>query len=323
MIKNIKVYNESATGDYLVTLAIGAEYIDRWERLSLPFWMIYCKRHEIGLIALIKPYTDKGNKRLDWQKMLVGKALSDNKVNAKGVCFVDYDLIPNPYSENIFNYKNQETIGFVSQKKNLPYGNVDLLINRIVYYRHHSSSGRYPLDSYVSTSPAKVFEDHGLTSKYDYGCGGLFLFNQIKHSEFFEEIFRKYSSDSKLIANAGEEVYLNWHIQNRSDFEWLGYEWHTLWWYEMAAYYPWLYFKEKREKSSIPDIILSSLSRTSFIHFVGSWEKWAWNYVDKLQVKEVLDVLEGIKEMKHKSFQSPSLGQIFPDSNEELELISR
>jgi hypothetical protein len=319
----LKLYNESTTGDYLISLAIGGEYLERWEQLSLPLWKIYCSRHGLGLAALIEPYEDLGNKRLDWQKLLVGKAINDNKIEAVGIAFIDYDIVPNPYSENIFTIKQKHTISMVSQRTSLPYGPIERLIKRIIYYRNTSSDGRYPLNSYISAQPQKIFKDHDLSPLDDYACGGLFLFNNKIHSEYLEEIFNKYNSKSKFISNDGEEVYLNWHLQNRSDFEWLSYEWHVLWWYEMAEYYSWLYFKQKREKTNLVDVIMSTLGRAKFLHFVGSWEKWAWTYVHDICHREKLEILKSQHDIYAMELESPSLGQIFPNSPTEVALLSK
>ena len=53
-----------------MTLAIGIKYLERWENLSLPFWQIYSKKNDLGLVAIIKAYEDKGGKRVDWQKLI-------------------------------------------------------------------------------------------------------------------------------------------------------------------------------------------------------------------------------------------------------------
>jgi hypothetical protein len=307
----------------MATLAIGKEYFDRWEKYSLPFWRIYCNEHGLGLVALIEPFLDLGKKRNDWQKLLVGRAIEEHGLYAERVCFIDYDIVPNPFSKNIFNQLEKTKIGFVSQRNGLPHGDVDKLLRHIAMHRHKASGSRYPLDSYLTRSPEDVFKDHGLQKHKDYGCGGLFVFNMQLHNEYFIEVFRSYDSNSLLVANPGEEVYLNHHIQIRDDYEWLPYQWHTLWWYEMAWYYPWLYNEDNRKAEIIEEALYASLLRSNFVHFVGSWEKWAWLHFERVDFHEILFKLKEFHEYRESTLDSPSLGLIFPANREENKVISK
>ena len=319
----VKVYINSSGGNYISTLAIGREYLERWETFSLPYWKAYCSKHNIGLIALVEPFLDPGKKRNDWQKLLVGRAIRESGLHAERVCFVDYDVVPNPFSENIFNQLAETKIGFVSQRSGLPHGSVDRLLRHIAIHRNRSSGGAYPLDSYLTRPPEAIFRDHGLYEHADYGCGGMFLFNMQMHSEYLEEVFFSYTSQSRLISNAGEEVYLNHHIQIRDDFEWLSYEWHTLWWYEMAWFYPWLYERSSRSSENVKQAICATLLRSNFLHFVGSWEKWAWGYLAQIDYSSFLNELRDLNEYYKAELTAPAFGQIFPVESKETKLISR
>jgi len=321
--KKLRVYRESVDGNYIATLTIGKEYLDRWEKYSLPFWRIYCNEHGLGLVALEEPFFDHGKKRNDWQKLLVGHAIKHQGLYAERVCFVDYDIVPNPFALNIFNELEKTKIGFVSQRNGLPQGNVDDLLRNIALHRHNSSCGKYPLDSYITRSPEDIFSDYGLFRHKDYGCGGLFVFNMELHNDYFIEVFNKYDCNSLFVANAGEEVYLNHHIQSRDDFEWLPYQWHTQWWYEMGCYYPWLYNECNRKSEIIQEAILATLLRSNFIHFVGSWEKWAWLYLAHINYSELIIKLKEFRDYQRIKLKSPSIGLIFPDNPIENKIISK
>jgi hypothetical protein len=321
--KRLSVYRKSVGGNYIATLAIGKEYLERWEKYSLPFWRIYCDTHGLGLVALIEPYLDPGKKRNDWQKFLVGLAIKDQGLYAERVCFVDYDIVPNPFASNIFNELEKTKIGFVSQRNGLPQGNVDDLLRNIVLHRHNSSGGRYPLDSYITRSPEDIFSDYALPKHKNYGCGGLFVFNLELHNEYFLDVFKKYDCNSLFVANPGEEVYLNHHIQSRDDFEWLPYQWHTLWWYEMAYYYPWLYDERNRNSGIVEEAIIATLLRSNFVHFVGSWEKWAWLHFGQIQHSKLISKLKEFREYQQAKLDSPSLGLIFPVDPDENKIISK
>ena len=319
----IKIYQSGDTPDCIFTVCIGDEYIERWERISLPFWKMYCERHSLHLIAMIRPFDDTGGKRADWQKLLCGKAIKESKLDIKNVCFVDYDIIPNPYAPNIFKSHNEENISFVSQRKNLPYRNTTELMKLIAYYRNKYSNGKYPLDSYLFASPERIFRDHGLPQYEDYGCGGLFMFNIEKYSSIFEEAFCNDGEHKLSVSNPGEEVVLNHCIQGSGKCSWLSYSWQTLWWYEMPWNYPWLYDCKKRSKELTQEAIKTTLMRTNFLHFVGSWEKWAWEEVAELYKGEMLNDLRRFAKYKDEKSEAPNLGLIFPDSTDELKLISK
>ena len=319
----LKIYQESNVGNYIATLAIGKDYLERWEKYSLAFWKFYCGRHGLGLVALIEPFVDSGKKRNDWQKLLVGRAIEEYGLNAERVCFVDYDMIPNPFAENIFNQLEQTKIGFVSQRNGLPQGNIKILLRHIAMHRHQASDKRYPLDSYLSRSPEDIYSDHGLARHKDYGCGGLFVFNMELHNQYLIEIFESYDSNSLFVANPGEEVYLNHYIQIRDDFEWLPYEWHTLWWYEMAWYYPWLYNEGNRNAEVVAEAVYATLLRSNFVHFVGSWEKWAWLYLENIDFEKMMSRLKEFHEYRRTILKSPSLGFIFPTNQDENNIVSK
>ena len=320
---NLKVYLYSESTDCIATLALGDSYLERWEKLSLPFWELYCKNNNLSLVALISPFDDPGSKRLDWQKFLIGKAIRNASLLINNVCFVDYDIIPNPFAPSIFSECPPNDIGIVSQRFNLPYNDVNYLLKLIAFYRHQFSDRRYPLDSYLFASPEQIFIDHNLPPLRDYACGGLYLFNQALHSSFFDKVFSAYSSDSLLVSNPGEEVYLNYHIQSHPNLIWLNYKWQTLWWYEMASKYSWLYDKKRRDPALIRQCILNSLYNCHFLHFVGSWEKWAWPYCEGLLTEANLSNLSYFAEYLNIKPESPNLGIIFPTQQNDLDLLSK
>lgn len=306
---------------FIATLAIGEKYLTRWESLSLPLWRIYCERHNIGLVAMVSSYTDPQSRRADWQKFLLGRAMEESGYESGHVCFVDYDVVPNPYAPNVFLDVREENVGFVSEIFGLPYGEIKSLRRRVAFHRNRVSSGSYPLNSYLTAPVGQIYRDAGLSVLTDYGCGGLFIFNIEEHAKTFEREFSAEVDANRLTANVGEEVHLNHLIQSEFDVHWLPYEWHTLWFYEVAAYYPWLYARDQRSKDRVEQAIVSTLLRSHFLHFVGSWEKWAWTAVQGLLQGDAFAQLERFEEFRHIPLTSPSLGQIFPEG-EEKDMLS-
>lgn len=308
----IKEYNNaSKDGNVIVTVAIGEKYMERWESISLPFWKEYCIRNNLGLYAITAALAIEKDLRADWQKLLVGKILVKHGVEAKNICFVDYDIIPNVFAENIFNYHIINKIGFVSERMRLPYGKIKNVKKKLAFERNNATNGEYPVDSYLHREVNDVFRDHDIKFKSkEYGCGGLFMFNNKEYGEYLSSGVDIVNT-SKLYANEGEEVYLNYLIQNTKSVNWLQYKWHTLWCYEVSEKYPILY--KYKEPELVLACIINTLKKSNFLHFVGSWEKWAWKIVEGKSeyIKKELYQYDKISQI---DLKSESKGQIFPNN---------
>lgn len=308
----MKMYRDvGSSGNILTTLAIGKKYIDEWESLSLHNWLAYCERYDLGLFVLDYSVEEKTGKRFDWQKLLIGSELISNKINVNNICFLDVDILINPYAPNIFNLYDDTKFGVVSEINNLPFELIEVQ-ERIAFFRNKYLSEKYPLDSYLFAKPKKIYELHGLPAFEDYACGGLFLFNQNNHSKLLNNWYYLYDKNSNLLANPGEEVYLNYHIQDYGKIQWLPYKWQALWPYEIAWNHNHLYVSDEVSRQSIVRCIETSLFNNYFLHFAGAWEKFAWMESSK--------IFQGIGEGMFKEFQEYAkleksgnpVGQILP-----------
>jgi hypothetical protein len=309
----MKIYRDVGnSGNILATLAIGKKYIDEWESLSLNNWMAYCERYDLGLFVLDHSVEEETGKRVDWQKLLIGSYLTNKRIEAKNICFLDVDILINPYAPNIFDKYDNNKFAVVSQINNLPFKLIEVQ-ERIAFFRHKYFSKEYPLDSYLFAKPKKIFELHGLMPFEDYACGGLFIFNQKFHSQLLNDWYYLYDKNSNFLANAGEEVYLNYHIQDYGKVQWLPYKWQAIWPYEIAWNHNHLYLSDEVARQSISRCIETSLFNNYFLHFAGAWEKFAWMESGK--------IFQGISEKMFKEFQEYSkleksgnpVGQILPD----------
>lgn len=300
-----------SSGNILTTLAIGEKYIDEWENLSLQNWLTYCERYDLGLYVLCHSVEEKTGKRYDWQKFLIGSELFINRINANNICYLDVDILINPYAPNIFDQYDKTKFGVVSQINNLPFKLLEIQ-ERLAFFRHYYLSKKYPLDSYLFAKPDRIFRLHGLKPFPDYACGGMFVFNQTLHSQMLEGWYYLYDKNSNLLANLGEEVYLNYHIQDSGSVQWLEYKWQALWTYEIAWNHNHLYVNDEIEKNSISRCIETSLFNNYFLHFAGAWEKYTW--------KESKKLFQGINYKMYEEFQKYTklektgnpVGQILP-----------
>ena len=277
--------------NYLVTIAIGKEYYDNWASRALPLWKEYCKKNNLGIIVFYKDLIPKNHiawKKPTWQKLLIGSTLKEKKIDISNICYLDTDILINPYAPNIFDYYKSTKIGVVSIKKNLPYP-IDDVLRRVSFLRNRHYYKKYPLDSAIFKSIENIFKFHKLPKQDDFFCAGLFLFNLLNHSNMMKKIFHKYPSNIKSITNGGDQTHLNFEFQTSADILWLDYRFQSIWVYEMAWKYPFLYTNKKNSRL-ISQCIEASLYQNYFLHFAGSWyESDMWkigNFFNEANKKE-------------------------------------
>ena len=275
----MKIYNESITStNAIVTHAIGGTYLSDWERYSLPTWLEYTKRHDLGLFV-IDEIIKNDNKKLYWQKLLIGNHFEETKY--KNICYLDTDIIINPAAPNIFDGYDENKIAIISQKKNLPY-DIDEILRRLAFFRHNYLSKEYPLDSSLFMSIEDVYLYHNLEPQNDIACTGVFVFNIEKHSQLMEEWFYDYDENVISIDGGGEEVFLNYKILSNQLEQWLNYKWQALWIYEMPWCHSHLYVNNRHTPDNILPCIETSLFNNYFLHFAGAWEGSSWKICDEL-----------------------------------------
>ena len=291
----LKLYNiDSFTKSAIATLVIGDQYFSNWELFAFPSWMRYCEKHKLGLIAItdrVPMEPGAGPDHIMWQKFLIGKYIF-NEIGFRGnVCYLDSDFLINPNSPNVFDELDPKSVGLVSLRKRLPYP-IDLVLKRLAFFRHTYLSKDYPLDSYLFASVADVFKYHKLDIKTDdFACAGLILFNVDEHAQFFDQVYRKYSTDEQALDGGSDQVHMNYEIQKNCAITWLDYRFQALWIYEMPWKFPFLYepdyFNDQRLVSSC---IASSLYTNYFLHFAGYWEGNMWKTTGILQSNDQFEI---------------------------------
>ena len=108
--------------NYLVTIAIGEKYFNDWYNFALPNWIKYCENNDIGIIAVTDDLISKNDqywKKATWQKLLLGSKIKEKGIDIENVCYLDSDILANPFAPDIFLNYDKESIAVVYQKKNL------------------------------------------------------------------------------------------------------------------------------------------------------------------------------------------------------------
>jgi hypothetical protein len=273
---NFKIIVDSkASNNYIVSIAIGEQYLKDWEIYALPSWKVYCEKFDIGLIVFIEDLILKGDpkwKKANWQKLLIGEVLIKNGIKVNNVCYLDTDIIISPIAPNIFLNFNEESISMVSLRKNLPYDYNEVL-RRVAFFRNLYYDQNYPLDSALFISIHDLYKYHDLEPVDDESCTGFFIYNVPKKSKLMYDYFFKIDSNIISITGGGEQTHLNHFLQSNNKIEWLEYKYQAIWVFELAWKYPFLYKLKDNQSSLINECINSSLLENYFLHFAGNWHE--------------------------------------------------
>jgi len=271
----LKIYRRPDTKkNWLVTVAIGEKYLTNFEKFALPSWKKYCERHDLGIVAVtnqLLAQDDPHWKKPNWQKLLVPKLLLSEFSHVELVCYLDTDILINPYAPNIFDHYDGKSYGLTSRVDNLPMP-LDLVQRQFVFLRNRYYDNSYPLDSVVFMSVEDQYKYSNLAPHRQASCTGLILFNPNTSATEMEQWFYKYSATDDSVTG-GEQTHVNYEILETGRVQWLQYEFQATWVYEMAWKYPFLYGKHAHNKELIIDCIEASLFSNYFLHFGGSWHE--------------------------------------------------
>lgn len=315
----IKLYTSAKFKNWLVTIAIGEEYLNRFETYILPLVSKYAEINGLGLACVVedidKEYSEKiRNKKKTWQKFLVPYALSKLVESAVNICYFDSDILFNPYGKNLFEYHDESQISLVSQIYDLP-GDEQIAKKIISFSRNKFYSDLYPLDSAIFMSTKQYYEFNGYKPFDDICCAGLYIANINNHEKGLRKIFCKYENTVDSITEGGDEPAFNFEIRSSFKTQNIPYEFQAIWNYEMAWKYRHLYKKKLFIDEAVIDSICSCLMGVTALHFAGSWYESQLCY-DQRIIKRMLseEVGEYFIYEKLKSNATPA-GRIIPPNN--------
>lgn len=291
----MEIVINAKSNDYLVTIAIGDTYLHSWQKYAYPTWKMYCEKHGLGLIVFTKDLIQKENpmwKKATWQKLLIGDHVKSSGTFVKSVCYLDTDILISPIAPNVFDYHKEDSFSVVSQTYNLPYP-LHEVRRRLAFLRHKFYDHAYPLDSALFSSIEQIYKYHNLPPQPDEFCAGLIMFNITRFAELMKSWFFKYPRDVKSITDGGDQTHINYEVQNHGEVNWIDYKFQTLWVYEMAWKYPFLYNYGRNNDELIKKCVESSLFNNYFLHFAGSWyESDMWKIKDILIENETKDIFK-------------------------------
>ena len=185
---------------------------------------------------------------------------------------LDSDIFINEIAPNIFKHSNLQKISVVNFYKNLPYRKNDYeLRERIVHLRRLYLDNLYPLRSSITASPIEIFKHYNFGKSYNnYFCAGVMVYNIKKFNNFFYKVYLKYCNKNYVKKFNGVEIPLNFEVLKLNKTYWLDYKFQTIWLFELADKYSFIYREKKLLNKLIKicaeEIILNSF----FLHFPGT-----------------------------------------------------
>ena len=297
----------------MVAISIGKRNFLNWRNYALPSWLSYCKKHNLGLIVITKDLIDVRDpkwKKPTWQKLLIAEHISSRYSNVNRICYLDTDILVSPIAENIFDYFREGAINLVSLINNLPYSREETL-KKLSWFRHFSSAGQYPLDSALFMSPKDLYIYSNLEPQNDLACAGVIMFEVGRYKSLMRDYFYEIPSNPQTITDGGDQTHLNYLFQKYCEVNWLPYQFQSIWSYEAANYYPNIFLENNKKYKNA--CIRDSLTRSSFLHFAGSWyECMLWQNKQILSHKKYNEMLERLPDVNRLPRSGIPIGKIRP-----------
>ncbi|NBO36702.1 hypothetical protein EBU91_04110 [bacterium] len=314
-LNSFKVIRPTKTGNYLVTIAVGELYEARFQKNALGTWEKYAEKYDLGIILFHDHLIDESHpkwKKPTWQKLIIGSVLLESGYPIKSVCYLDTDIIINPFAPNIFNYSVSNKISVVSLRNNLPF-NYELTLRRLALLRNKYIDSKYPLDSSLFANLKSLYEYQNLPTQGDEFCAGLLLFNPQELAKQMEDWFYLYDKHVESITDGGDQTHLNYHVLSSNLASFLNYEFQAIWAFEAANHYPFLFIDGFKNKSLYKECIQSTLMRVNFLHFAGSWPESSTFSLDEFSLDfTYLDLYREFSNYLNINLSGRSMGKILP-----------
>lgn len=277
----------------IACIAIGKKFYNHWEKNILPFWRVYCKKNDLGLIVFTEDLIDSNDpnwKKPTWQRLLVGQKIKEKFPNVQNICILDLDILINPQAPNIFKFLKKNKINLTSLRKNLPF-EYKKTIRKMSFFRRKYTNPDYPLDSLLNSNLVDLYKADGLKSQNDELCVGVMAFNVKKFSTKLYDWFFEFSKKNMKSNFGGCQNQVASKILSNNYCNLLDYKFQAIWVFELAARFP-ILMKYLKNNQLISDFALSIILDNYFLHFAGGGvDAKVWlknNFFEKINKKIIL-----------------------------------
>jgi len=312
MIKQYVNFQNSKNA--IVTIAIGKKYISQWEDYAMKSWKIYCNKYKLNLFVMSEDLISKNHekwKKPPWQKLLIADVFKKSNFKIDNICYLDTDILISPKAKNIFDYYyNEKMYALISKIKEIPFPLLQTQ-KKLAFFRNRYYDEDYPLDSSLFMTLDQIYGYSNLTPQDNEACAGVILFNVNNHYKEMKDWFLKYDNNTVSITG-GDQIHLNWEIQNSKKFFWLTYDFQALWIYEMITKYPFLYDKKICSNELIASSIQACLLSVNFLHFAGSWHESNMWLNKNIFTDSFLKLINDYQHYDNQKLYGNSQGKIVP-----------
>ena len=313
-----KQYTNGTSNAAIVSIAIGNDYLEKWEKFIFPTWALYAQRHDYSIIVYTEdllPLEDKHYKKATWQKMLLPEVMNSEYSNITKVAYIDSDILINPYAPDIFKESDLNKINSTSLRCNLPY-DINIVLRKLALLRKTYIMNDYPLDSSLFITLESLYRYHNLTPQNDEFCAGVLVFSPSKVMKLMSSWFKMYDSSINSVTNGGDQTHMNYHVQESGLYNRIDYKWQAIWSYEVANFYPFLFEDGFNDIKLFQKCIKASLFNNYFLHFAGNWpESTKWMDIDFNLSKNELEFYSNLKNYQELSLKGQPKGKISPKSD--------
>lgn len=294
-------------------ICIGKRFQSAFKKITLPYYIEYCKKYDIGII-IIKDYIDKDYRKHEiyskdpgYQRLLAPKLIKKKFPKYKYICDIDVDCIPGFSSRNIFKYFKSIKENEIYLIKPSPDDHTEVDTGkRISLLRKIYLDNKFPLDSIIVASDKEKSKIFGYKYSGPIATIGTCLGTTKTLSKSGTECYKNIIFKKKF--EYLQSYRINYYHKNLR-IKWLPYNFQATWSYEMALYYPFLFLKNYRK--IFYNCVMASLSRVDFLHFAGSWPENSFFYKLKFSKKGNLNkYYKNINSYLKKKIKSKSYGRI-------------
>jgi hypothetical protein len=250
----------------IVTLAIGADYAERFERHCRANWSAYAKRHGFDLIVITEPLdtSERARRRSPaWQKCLVLGA--PQVADYDRVVWVDSDICINPAAPSIVDGVPPERIGATDEHSFPSRDARQAILDSILAAA--PETGDFDKRFWQSwRSPGAWHAFMGLPSGQSHIVqSGVMVLSPKHHRELLEHVYHAYEdAGARPLDRApgwGEMGPLSHEIQARGLEHWIDPRFNALVW--------WLFLLQNASPDELPRFVQENYRRSYFLHFAG------------------------------------------------------
>jgi len=254
------------TRQTIVTLAIGADYAERFERHCRANWSAYAKRHGFDLIVITEPLDTSArahSRSPAWQKCLILGA--PQVAGYERVVWVDSDICINPEAPSILDGVPPERIG-VTDEHRFPSleGRQSILDAIVAAAPEHGDFDRRFWEAWRSPGAWHAYmrlpsgQSHIVQS-------GVMVLSPKHHRETLEHVYRSYEDAASSPLNRapgwGEMGPLSHAIQAHRLQHWIDPRFNALVW--------WLFLHQNASAGDLQRFVQDCYRRNFFLHFAG------------------------------------------------------